>query len=39
MLEQNKKRLSELMALEMGKPLAQGESEIEKCVVMFVLCR
>ena len=32
MLEQNKKRLSELMALEMGKPLAQGESEIEKCV-------
>lgn len=30
-LEQRKSEFAELMASEMGKPLAQGESEIEKC--------
>ncbi len=31
LLEKNKEQLSKLMALEMGKPLSQGRSEIEKC--------
>lgn len=31
LLEKRKSSLAELMALEMGKPLAQGVSEIEKC--------
>ncbi|MFN1835917.1 NAD-dependent succinate-semialdehyde dehydrogenase [Balneola sp. MJW-20] len=31
LLRQKKKELAELMAEEMGKPLAQGESEAEKC--------
>lgn len=30
-LKQDKRRFAELMAREMGKPLAEGESEIEKC--------
>jgi len=30
-LEKNKKQYAELMALEMGKPIAEGISEIEKC--------
>ncbi len=30
-LEKNKEQLAKLMALEMGKPLAQGRSEVEKC--------
>jgi succinate-semialdehyde dehydrogenase/glutarate-semialdehyde dehydrogenase len=30
-LESNKSQYAELMAREMGKPLAQGESESEKC--------
>ncbi len=30
-LRENKDELAELMALEMGKPLAQGVSEVEKC--------
>lgn len=30
-LEKRKSEFAELMANEMGKPLAQGESEIEKC--------
>jgi len=31
LLERNADHLSKLMALEMGKPLAQGNGEIEKC--------
>ena len=31
LLRQKKVQLAELMALEMGKPIAQGEGEIEKC--------
>lgn len=31
LLEKKKKDLARLMALEMGKPLSQGVSEIEKC--------
>ncbi|HET9251508.1 MAG TPA: NAD-dependent succinate-semialdehyde dehydrogenase [Candidatus Eisenbacteria bacterium] len=31
LLEERKERYASLMALEMGKPLAQGRSEIEKC--------
>lgn len=31
LLEEQKNELAELMALEMGKPLAQGVGEIEKC--------
>ncbi|MGM0545225.1 MAG: NAD-dependent succinate-semialdehyde dehydrogenase [Bacteroidota bacterium] len=31
LLEENKEKYAELMAREMGKPLAQGISEIEKC--------
>jgi succinate-semialdehyde dehydrogenase / glutarate-semialdehyde dehydrogenase len=31
LLEERKERYAELMALEMGKPLAQGRAEIEKC--------
>jgi succinate-semialdehyde dehydrogenase/glutarate-semialdehyde dehydrogenase len=30
-LRQRKAEYAELMALEMGKPLAQGEAEVEKC--------
>lgn len=30
-LEKNKEQLAKLMAFEMGKPLAQGRSEVEKC--------
>jgi succinate-semialdehyde dehydrogenase/glutarate-semialdehyde dehydrogenase len=30
-LEKRKEELAELMAREMGKPLPQGESEVEKC--------
>jgi len=32
LLEENKEKYAKLMAREMGKPLAQGKSEIEKCV-------
>ncbi len=35
-LEENKEALAELMADEMGKPLKQGEGEVEKCAW---LCR
>src|SRR5699024_11604855 len=31
LLEEEKEEYAELMAREMGKPLAQGESEAEKC--------
>ena len=31
LLEGNKEKYAKLMAREMGKPLAQAESEIEKC--------
>lgn len=31
LLDERKERFAGLMALEMGKPLAQGRSEIEKC--------
>mgnify|MGYP000604470428 CR=1 FL=1 len=31
LLEENKEKYAKLMAREMGKPLAQGKSEIEKC--------
>ena len=31
LLEERKERHATLMALEMGKPLAQGRSEVEKC--------
>jgi len=31
-LNDNKQKYAELMALEMGKPLAQGIAEIEKCI-------
>ncbi|HEU5309956.1 MAG TPA: aldehyde dehydrogenase family protein, partial [Candidatus Eisenbacteria bacterium] len=31
LLEERKERAAALMAVEMGKPLAQGRSEIEKC--------
>ena len=31
LLEENKEKYAKLMAGEMGKPLAQGKSEIEKC--------
>ncbi|SMO91170.1 NAD-dependent succinate-semialdehyde dehydrogenase [Fodinibius sediminis] len=31
LLESNKEKYAELMAREMGKPLAQGQSESEKC--------
>lgn len=31
-LEKNKSHFAQLMQLEMGKPTAQGEAEIEKCV-------
>jgi succinate-semialdehyde dehydrogenase/glutarate-semialdehyde dehydrogenase len=30
-LDRRRKELARLMALEMGKPLAQGEAELEKC--------
>lgn len=30
-LQERKQALARLMALEMGKPLAQGEAEVEKC--------
>ena len=33
LLRRDKKRLAVLMAEEMGKPLADGEGEIEKCAV------
>lgn len=33
LLRRDKAKLAELMALEMGKPLADGESEVEKCAV------
>jgi len=32
-LRKHKKRYAVLMAMEMGKPVAQGEAEIEKCAV------
>ncbi|WP_445665751.1 NAD-dependent succinate-semialdehyde dehydrogenase [Fodinibius sp. AD559] len=31
LLEEHKEKYAKLMAREMGKPLAQGESEVEKC--------
>jgi succinate-semialdehyde dehydrogenase/glutarate-semialdehyde dehydrogenase len=33
-LRKHKKRYSVLMAMEMGKPVSQGESEIEKCALV-----
>jgi succinate-semialdehyde dehydrogenase/glutarate-semialdehyde dehydrogenase len=32
LLEKNKEELAKLMATEMGKPIAQGQGEIERCI-------